>query len=128
MRFHHLYRARTGLALVVGIGLLLPTLLAAEKGKVTVEKIEYKGYPNNLRLTNGDAELILTLDVGPRIISYKLKGGKNVFVELADQMGKQVAKLRVEYRDQKKREMLIGMIIEDKILDIIESKAKIEEA
>jgi trigger factor len=48
--------------------------------------------------------------------------------ELADQMGKQVAKLRVEYRDQKKREMLIGMIIEDKILDIIESKAKIEEA
>jgi trigger factor len=49
-------------------------------------------------------------------------------VELADQMGKQVAKLRVEYRDQKKREMLIGMIIEDKILDIIESKAKIEEA
>jgi hypothetical protein len=76
------------LALVVGIGLLLPTLLAAEKGKVTVEKIEYKGYPNNLRLTNGDAELILTLDVGPRIISYKLKGGKNVFVELADQMGK----------------------------------------
>ena len=47
--------------------------------------------------------------------------------ELADQMGKQVAKLRVEYRDQKKREMLIGMIIEDKILDIIESKAKIEE-
>ena len=48
--------------------------------------------------------------------------------ELADQMGKQVAKLRVEYRDQKKREMLIGMIIEDKILDIIESKAKIERS
>ncbi|HKQ71047.1 MAG TPA: trigger factor [Polyangiaceae bacterium] len=47
--------------------------------------------------------------------------------ELADQMGKQVAKLRVEYRDQKRREMLIGMIIEDKILDIIESKAKITE-
>jgi trigger factor len=48
--------------------------------------------------------------------------------ELAEQTGKQVAKLRVEYRDQKKREMLIGMIIEDKILDIIESKAKITEA
>jgi trigger factor len=49
-------------------------------------------------------------------------------VELAEQTGKQVAKMRVEYRDQKKREMLIGMIIEDKILDIIESKAKITEA
>jgi trigger factor len=47
--------------------------------------------------------------------------------ELAEQMGKQVAKLRVEYRDPKKREMLVGMIIEDKILDIIESKAKITE-
>ena len=48
--------------------------------------------------------------------------------ELAEQMGKQVAKLRVEYRDPKKREMLVGMIIEDKILDIIESKSKITEA
>jgi trigger factor len=47
--------------------------------------------------------------------------------ELAEQMGKQVAKLRVEYRDPKKREMLVGMIIEDKILDIIESKAKITD-
>ena len=48
--------------------------------------------------------------------------------ELAEQLGKQVAKVRVEYRDPKKREMLVGMIIEDKILDIIESKAKIIEA
>jgi trigger factor len=47
--------------------------------------------------------------------------------ELAEQTGKQVAKMRVEYRDQKKREMLIGMIIEDKILDLIEAKAKITE-
>jgi len=45
--------------------------------------------------------------------------------ELAEMTGKQVAKLRVEYRDQKKREMLVGMILEDKILDILESKAKI---
>ena len=47
--------------------------------------------------------------------------------ELAEQTGKNVAKLRVEYRDQKKREMLIGMILENKILDIIEAKAKISE-
>jgi trigger factor len=39
-----------------------------------------------------------------------------------------VAKLRVEYRDQRKREMLIGMILENKVLDIIEAKAKITEA
>jgi trigger factor len=48
--------------------------------------------------------------------------------ELAAQTGKNVAKLRVEYRDAKKREMLIGMILENKVLDIIESKAKIEDA
>jgi hypothetical protein len=79
------------LILLAGIGLaaiLLTNSPAAEKGKVAVDKIEYKGWKNNLRLSNGDAELILTLDVGPRVISYKLAGGKNVFVELADQMGK----------------------------------------
>jgi trigger factor len=47
--------------------------------------------------------------------------------ELAEQSGKNVAKLRAEYRDQKKREMLIGMLLENKVLDIIEAKAKIEE-
>ncbi len=47
--------------------------------------------------------------------------------ELAEQTGKNVAKLRVEYRDQKKREMLVGMLLENKVLDIIEAKAKIEE-
>jgi trigger factor len=46
-------------------------------------------------------------------------------VELAEQSGKNVAKLRAEYRDQKKREMLIGMILENKVLDIIEAKAQI---
>lgn len=48
--------------------------------------------------------------------------------ELAEQSGKNVAKVRAEYRDPKKREMLIGMILENKVLDIIESKAKIEDA
>jgi trigger factor len=47
--------------------------------------------------------------------------------ELAEQTGKNVAKLRVEYREQSKREMLIGMILENKVLDIIQAKAKIEE-
>jgi len=73
----------------IGMSAMLPVKsLAAEKGKVTVEKVEYKGWKNNLRLSNGETELILTLDVGPRVISYRLKDGKNVFVELADQLGK----------------------------------------
>jgi trigger factor len=48
--------------------------------------------------------------------------------ELAEQTGKNLAKLRVEYRDPSKREMLMGMILENKVLDILEAKAQIEEA
>jgi trigger factor len=47
--------------------------------------------------------------------------------ELAEQTGKNLAKLRVEYRDPKQREMLLGMLLENKVLDIIEARAKIEE-
>lgn len=47
--------------------------------------------------------------------------------ELAEQTGKNVAKLRAEYREPQKREMLVGMILENKVLDILEAKAKIED-
>jgi trigger factor len=47
--------------------------------------------------------------------------------ELAEETGKNVAKLRVEYREKSKRDILIGMILEDKILDFIEAKSKITE-
>ncbi len=47
--------------------------------------------------------------------------------ELAQDSGKNIAKLRVEYRDKSKRDMLIGMILEDKILDYLESKSKITD-
>jgi hypothetical protein len=61
--------------------------LAAEKGTLTVDKVAYKGWKNNLRLANADAELIVTLDVGPRVISYRPAGGKNVFKEYPAQLG-----------------------------------------
>ena len=47
--------------------------------------------------------------------------------ELAAETGKNVAKLRAEYREKSKRDILIGMILEDKILDFIEAKSKITE-
>src|SRR4051812_46750768 len=52
-----------------------------------VDVIEYRGWKNNLRLTNGDAELVVTLDVGPRVISYRLPGGVNVMKNYAEMMG-----------------------------------------
>jgi hypothetical protein len=52
-----------------------------------VDRTAYKGWKNNLRIGNGDVELIVTLDVGPRIMSYRLAGGTNVFKEYAEQLG-----------------------------------------
>ncbi len=53
-----------------------------------LETTEYKGWKNCLRLSNGHVELVMTLDVGPRIISYALKGGRNVFKNYEEMMGK----------------------------------------
>ena len=39
----------------------------------------YKNYGKCLKMDNGVASLLVTLDIGPRIISYSLKGGENVF-------------------------------------------------
>jgi trigger factor len=47
--------------------------------------------------------------------------------ELAAETGKNVAKVRAEYADAQRRQILIGMILEDKVLDVIEGKAKITE-
>jgi hypothetical protein len=63
----------------------LPAPTAAQ---VAGQRTDYKGWKNNLRLANGDAELVITLDVGPRIISYRLKDGRNVFKEYDAQLGK----------------------------------------
>jgi trigger factor len=45
---------------------------------------------------------------------------------LAEQTGKNLAKLKAEYATQQKREMLVGMILENKVLDIIEAAAQID--
>jgi trigger factor len=60
------------------------------------------------------------IQVGPADIDEGLKG-------LAEQTGKNLAKLKAEYSTQQKREMLVGMILENKVLDIIEAAAQIEQ-
>jgi hypothetical protein len=54
---------------------------------VKVEKIEYKGWRNCYRVSNGEVELIVTSDVGPRVIRFGFVGGQNVFKEFPDQLG-----------------------------------------
>jgi hypothetical protein len=53
----------------------------------TIEPIAYAGWPNCYRLSNGETELIVTTDVGPRVMRYGFVGGQNLFVEVQDQLG-----------------------------------------
>lgn len=43
------------------------------------EKIEFANLPNCLRLTNGTIEIIVTTDVGARVLFYGFAGGENIF-------------------------------------------------
>jgi hypothetical protein len=56
--------------------------------QVNVTKTEYKGWHNCYRVSNGEVELIVTGDVGPRVIRFGFISGQNLFKEYADQMGK----------------------------------------
>lgn len=55
---------------------------------VKVERVEYGGWPNCYRVSNGVAELLVTSDVGPRVLRYGFSGGRNLFKEFPDQLGK----------------------------------------
>lgn len=66
------------------VGLITTNMVASVK----VEKTEYKGWQNCYRVTNGEIELIVTGDVGPRIIRFGFVGGQNMFKEFAEQLGK----------------------------------------
>jgi hypothetical protein len=53
-----------------------------------MNKISYGGWENCYRLSNEQIELIVTGDVGPRIIRFGFIGKENVFKEFTEQMGK----------------------------------------
>ncbi len=55
---------------------------------VRIEKIDYKGWPNSYRVSNGEIELVVTSDIGPRIMRFAFVGGQNLFKEYAEQLGK----------------------------------------
>lgn len=54
---------------------------------VGMDIVAFNGWQNNLRLSNGTVELIVTLDVGPRILSYRKNGGVNPLKVFEDQAG-----------------------------------------
>jgi hypothetical protein len=53
-----------------------------------IEKVSYGGWPNCFRLATDDIELIVTTDVGPRVIYCGFIGGQNLFKVFDDQLGR----------------------------------------
>jgi hypothetical protein len=63
---------------------LTPALLRAE---VKVEKVSCLNLSNCLKLSNGEIEIVVTTDVGPRVIRYAFVGGENIFAEIGGKPG-----------------------------------------
>ena len=52
------------------------------------ELVHYKGWDNCVRLSNELVDMIITTEVGPRIIRYGFIGDENEFCEFPEQIGK----------------------------------------
>ncbi len=48
---------------------------------VQISEVRYKNFGRCLKIENAFVELLVTLDVGPRVIRYAIRGGTNVFFE-----------------------------------------------
>ena len=55
---------------------------------LSLEKIAYGGWEDCLKLSDGNVELVVTLNVGPRVIRLGVPNGQNLFKENDEQMGK----------------------------------------
>jgi hypothetical protein len=62
-------------------GVLIEVIVAAEYSN-------FAGWEKNLKLANDSVELIVTLEVGPRIISYRPVNGHNVFKLVEEEAGR----------------------------------------
>ncbi len=68
----------------MSVNVVIPSLVHAA---VKVEKMKYQGWPNCYRVSNGEVELVVTSDVGPRVIRFGFVGGQNLFKEFPEQLG-----------------------------------------
>jgi hypothetical protein len=55
---------------------------------MNIETIDYQGWKDCLRISNGAVELIATVEIGPRLIYFGGAGQKNVFAEIEADLGK----------------------------------------
>lgn len=52
-----------------------------------IQQIDYQGWKNCLRISNGAVELIATREIGPRLIYFGVSDRKNVFAEIEEDLG-----------------------------------------
>ncbi|MGH9162217.1 MAG: hypothetical protein ACRD2X_19800, partial [Vicinamibacteraceae bacterium] len=86
---HHASLLTVGVSSGLIVGLLqLAPLASPQEGQGTaaaetnVEKVScLGGLPNCLRVTNGEVEVVVTTDIGPRVIQYAFVGGENILAE-----------------------------------------------
>ena len=52
-----------------------------------IVKCSYGGWDNCLEISNEQVKLLITLDVGPRVIFYGFIDGQNMFKNFDEQMG-----------------------------------------
>ena len=55
---------------------------------VAIDRTEYRGWKNCWKVSNGEIELVVTGDVGPRAIWFGFAGGQNFFKNYPEQMGR----------------------------------------
>jgi hypothetical protein len=63
-----------------------PATLTLEE-ETMAEQVVFRGWPHCLRLSNGTVDLVVTTDVGPRVVRYGLIGGDNMLCEVRDEDG-----------------------------------------
>jgi hypothetical protein len=72
---------------MVRLSLLLlevTTVALSLSGEVKMEKVAYMSQPNCYKLSNGMVDVIVTTDIGPRIIRYGFVGEENILGEVPE--------------------------------------------
>jgi len=61
--------------------------LRPARRKLSLQRADYHGWPNSYQLSNGLIDLVVTTDVGPRIIRFGFVGEENEFKEYEETAG-----------------------------------------
>lgn len=72
----------SGVRLSLALLALLWCISSSGGQQVKIEKVKYFNQLNCYKLSNGTVEVIVTTDIGPRIIAYRFEGKENILGEL----------------------------------------------